>query len=773
MTQFQYLQLDDFSWELVGSTIADTVGHSLDVDLAIVCLWHRECSLERYFIYQKAEHFFADIDENSLKLTASPTVISENDDITTAIYQQAHIISSFCLLLCARPELFASLTLHRRALSPAETTSKRQYDVWQLPEIKLAETLAIQSALMLDRVLSCERIQALAQREITISRITTAIRSSLEPRVMFAAIVKELGRALEVDGCTLSLWREADSFVQCVGLYNPCEPELDLQGRPAPNDETEKFYPQDPQTWQPANNSIVPISENPILQQVIATKKPVLAEDLQRQQEIAAHELPLHSKSRALLVVPLIFEAEIIGSITLRQSANARHWNQSDIDLASSVAERAAESISQVLIHEKVRALAQRETTINRITTAIRSSLEPRIMFAAIVKELGRVLQVDGCTLSLWKPEDNFVQCVGLYNPQELESALVPLSNVPANNSIVPISENPILQQVIATKKPVLAEDLQRQQEIAVHELPLHAKSRALLVVPLIFEAEIIGSITLRQSAKARHWDQSDIDLAEAVAAQAAIAVQQARLYETTRQQAEQLKISEQKVTDLNKYLTDSILKRFLPKAIADKAATGQLVLDLSPESHRVTVLFCDLVDFTNLSEQLGTHLLAKLLNEYLEAMTKAVFERGGTVDKFIGDGIMALFGAPEKLSHREQAQKAIATATAMYDYLQQLNQKWEVRGLLPPHITPLRMRCGIHQGRAVVGMFGGGQRKDYTAIGNVVNIAARLQEAAQPNTVLISQTVASCLDNLIVDRFQSLKLKGIKQHLLTHSIII
>jgi class 3 adenylate cyclase/uncharacterized ubiquitin-like protein YukD len=766
MIQCQYLQLDDLSWKLVGSTITDTVGQGLDVDLAILCLWSREYSLEQYFIYQNSDFSVIDLDENLLKLTACPTAQSENEVQIRAIYQQLNIASSFCLLLCDRPELSVSLTLHRRAVS----SHNSQYAIWQAKEIQLAETLAIQSALTIDRVLACQRIEALAQREITISRITTTIRSSLEPRVMFAAIVKELGRALEVDGCTLSLWKKEDDFVQCVGLYNPNEPELDIRGQPTLKDETEPF---DAQTWQPANSSIVPISENPILQQVIATKKPVLAEDLERQQDIAAHELPLHAKSRALLIIPLIFETEIIGSITLRQSADARHWNQSDIDLALSVAQRAAEAISQVLTHEKVRALAQRETTINRITTAIRSSLEPRVMFAAIVTELGKALKVDGCTLSLWKKEDDFVQCVGLYNPQELESNFLSLSNIPANNSIVPISENPILQQVIATKKPVLAEDLEQQQEIAVHKLPLHAKSRALLVVPLLFESEIIGSLTLRQSANARYWNQSDIDLAEAVAAQAAIAVQQARLYETTRQQAEQLKISEQKVTDLNKYLTDSILKRFLPKAIADKAATGELILDLSPESHRVTVLFCDLVNFTNLSEQLGTHLLSKLLNQYLEAMTKAVFERGGTVDKFIGDGIMALFGAPEKLSHREQAQKAIATARSMYDYLQQLNQQWYDRGWLSTQIDPLKMRCGIHQGRAVVGMFGGGQRKDYTAIGNVVNIAARLQEAAQPNTVLISQTVACCLDNLIVQEFQSLKLKGIKQNILTHLIVI
>jgi adenylate cyclase len=744
MSQFQSLQLNDFSWELVGSTIINSVGQSLDVDWVILWLQNREDNLDRYFIYQNRELSVLKIDENLLKLTASP---QDRLEEIASIYQKYDIFSSFCLLLTDRTELFASLTLHRRG----------KEKLWQSKEARLAEILAIQSALTLDRVLACQSIQALAQREITISRITNVIRSSLESHVMFASIVTELGKALEVDGCTLSLWREEDKFVRCVGLYNPHEPELNLQNSP---------------TGQPATSSIVAISENPILQQVIATKKPVLIEDLKRQREIAAHELPLHAKSRALLIIPLIFEAEIIGSITLRQAANARHWHQADIDLAEAVAQRAAEAISQVLTHEKVRALAQRETTINHITTAIRSSLEPRVMFASIVTELGKALEVDGCTLSLWREEDKFVQCVGLYNPQELASKILPLSNVPANNSIVAISENPILQQVIATKKPVLIEDLKRQREIAAHELPLHSKSRALLLVPLIFESEIIGSITLRQSAHTRRWNQSDIDLAEAVADQAAIAVQQAKLYETTRKQAEQLKISEQQVTDLNKYLTDSILKRFLPNAIADKAATGKLVLDLSPESHRITVLFCDLVNFTNLSEQLGTHLVAKLLNEYLEAMTQAVFERGGTVDKFIGDGIMALFGAPEQLSHREQAQKAIATAKSMYDYLDRLNQQWQAQGLRFQD-NPLQMRCGIHQGRAVVGMFGGGQRKDYTAIGNVVNIAARLQEAARPNTILISQTVACCLDDLVVKEFQPLKLKGIKQNLLTHSIVI
>jgi adenylate cyclase len=435
------------------------------------------------------------------------------------------------------------------------------------------------------------------------------------------------------------------------------------------------------------------------------------------------------------------------------------------------VAAQAAIAISQVLAYERVQALAQREQTLNRITATIRSSLEPEVMFAAIARELGQALEVDGCTLSLWTKDDKFVRCVGLYNPQES----VPIGSnerSQATSSAVPIAENPILQALLYTKKPVKSDDLQRQKKLARYELPWHSKARALLIVPLIVDGEIIGSITLRQSQNSRKWHDCDLELAEMVAAQAAIAVQQSKLYETTKQQAEQLQIKEREVSKLNDYLTESVLKRFLPEAIVNKAAKGELLLDLNPEPRRITVLFCDLVGFTNLSGQLGSRLLAEILNEYLEAMSKAVFDRGGTVDKFIGDAIMAMFGAPEELSRHEQAKRAIATAQTMHSYLQQLNQKWQNKGLtLNTPIPPLQMRCGIHQGRAIVGMFGGGQRKDYTAIGQVVNIAARLQGVATPNQILISETVANCLEDLQIEHIQSHKLKGIERDFATLAI--
>ena len=468
---------------------------------------------------------------------------------------------------------------------------------------------------------------------------------------------------------------------------------------------------------------------------------------------------------RYILFIRLFSQANLTASLTIHSLQGSSPWQESEIEAAKIIATQANLLISQILVREKLQELAHRETTINRITATIRSSLEPPVMFAAIATELGEALKVDGCTLSLWTKDDRFVKCVGLYNPKEPQVIKHTGDWQQATTSNVPIAENPILQALLFTKKTVSSSDLQKQKNLARYELPWHSKARALAIVPLLVDNEIIGSITLRQSGASREWTSSEIELAEAVADQAAIAVQQAKLYQTTKQQAQQLEIEEQKIRELNNYLTESVLKRFLPEAIVNKAAMGKLSLDLTPEPRCVTILFCDLVGFTNLSSQLEALTLAEILNEYLEAMSKAVFDRGGTVDKFIGDGVMAMFGAPEELSRLEQATRAIATARTMYYYLQKLNERWQTKVSQTDFQVPLlKMRCGIHQGKAVVGMFGGGQRKDYTAIGKVVNIAARLQSVASPGSILISEAVANSFNSKIDwGQGNNFRLKGIE----------
>jgi adenylate cyclase len=233
------------------------------------------------------------------------------------------------------------------------------------------------------------------------------------------------------------------------------------------------------------------------------------------------------------------------------------------------------------------------------------------------------------------------------------------------------------------------------------------------------------------------------------------------------------LKENERRVLELNTYLTESVLKRFLPPALVKKAAAGELVLDLRPEPRLITVLFSDIVGFTQLANTLRSRRVAELLNEYLEVMTKAVFDNGGSVDKFMGDAILALFGAPEELTPNEQVRRAVNTARAMLRALEQLNQLWREQGVFDAtERNRVEFRCGIHQGTAVVGMFGSSERADYTAIGPSVNIAARLQQAAVPGTILVSAAVADYLREDEIIKGSPLELKGVDETVLTFAVV-
>ncbi|MGF1493029.1 MAG: response regulator [Microcoleaceae cyanobacterium] len=232
------------------------------------------------------------------------------------------------------------------------------------------------------------------------------------------------------------------------------------------------------------------------------------------------------------------------------------------------------------------------------------------------------------------------------------------------------------------------------------------------------------------------------------------------------------LKENERRIAELNRYLTESVLRRFLPPTMVERAAQGNMVLDLNPEPRLITILFSDIVGFTRMSNQLQSQRIAEVLNEYLGEMTQAIFVNGGTVDKFIGDAVMAIYGAPEEASPEEQAERAIASARQMLQALPRLNQAWQERGLIGRNgVEPVRFRCGIHQGMAVVGMFGTEERADYTAIGPSVNIAARLQEAANPNSILVSSEVASYLTDQEIVVSEALQFKGMDELVQTFKV--
>ena len=218
------------------------------------------------------------------------------------------------------------------------------------------------------------------------------------------------------------------------------------------------------------------------------------------------------------------------------------------------------------------------------------------------------------------------------------------------------------------------------------------------------------------------------------------------------------LKSREKEVQKLNDYITESVLKRYLPPTLIGDILSGDISMDKPAELRNITVLFSDLKGFTKTSEDLGPEGISAFLNEYLTVMNEVIFEHGGTIDKFIGDAIMVLFGAPQDMSPQEQVKRATYCAKVMQERMGDLAHQWRNDGA-----GHLQMRIGIHHGSAVVGNFGSAQRSDYTAIGPCVNMAARIESASEPGEVFISEATAKLMGEGATAEVGAFELKGIE----------
>jgi class 3 adenylate cyclase len=199
-------------------------------------------------------------------------------------------------------------------------------------------------------------------------------------------------------------------------------------------------------------------------------------------------------------------------------------------------------------------------------------------------------------------------------------------------------------------------------------------------------------------------------------------------------------------------------LKRFMPQPVAEGLLAGQLSTDDGFQRRKVTLLFADMVGFTDLSDTLEPEELSEVLNEYLREMSAIAVEHGGTLDNYIGDGIMVLFGAPGRLEESEQAWAAVRAAFAMKSRTEELSSATRARGIP----ADLKVRVGVNTGHCTVGVFGSDVLRAYKAVGFAVNVAARLQSEADPGGVLVGfRTYALVKDRVKAEQRGELTLKG------------
>jgi class 3 adenylate cyclase len=181
-------------------------------------------------------------------------------------------------------------------------------------------------------------------------------------------------------------------------------------------------------------------------------------------------------------------------------------------------------------------------------------------------------------------------------------------------------------------------------------------------------------------------------------------------------------------------------LGRYLPAEIVERVVRREQDMSLGGTRRTITVLFADVVAFTPLTTKLKPEDTVTILNELFTILTEIVFRHGGTVDKFIGDSVMAIYGAPSEQA--DHAARAVRTAEEMLRWLEAGNATWKER-----FEVTIELAIGIHTGEAVVGNVGSETRMEYTAIGDTVNVAARLEALARPQQILVTSAVKDAID--------------------------
>jgi class 3 adenylate cyclase len=236
------------------------------------------------------------------------------------------------------------------------------------------------------------------------------------------------------------------------------------------------------------------------------------------------------------------------------------------------------------------------------------------------------------------------------------------------------------------------------------------------------------------------------------------------------RRQSQLVRRINSELSETNDFLATISMKiaKYLSPQVYKSIFSGQKEVAIATERKKLTIFFSDIKDFTATTERLQPEDLTALLNEYLTEMSAIAQEHGATVDKFIGDAILAFFGDPDTKGVQEDARACLHMAVDMQRRLGELNTEWRERGIE----QPFRARMGINTGYCNVGNFGSNDRMDYTIIGAEANLAARLQAIAQPGGIVMSyETFALVRDMVRAQPMSPIKMKGISREIVPYAV--
>lgn len=298
-----------------------------------------------------------------------------------------------------------------------------------------------------------------------------------------------------------------------------------------------------------------------------------------------------------------------------------------------------------------------------------------------------------------------------------------------------------ILDRIKTELAPILINDSSSDERFSASESMKISGLRSAMIAPLISaDGSIFGILYVDNLQRTSAFTEEELNVFALVAAQAAAAMDNARAHELLAEQA----------------IQRSALERFLSPDVVEMIAANPQGIRLGGANQKVTIVFADIRGFTEIAERLAPEMVVEILNEFFTRVTDVIFDNGGTLDKYIGDGVMTIFGAP--FSKGSDAANGVKAAMEIQNLMFELNRDAINRGW-----PELRIGIGVNTGMVTAGNVGSPRRFDYTVIGDAVNVAARLMAHAGGGQILITEYTAREIDRkeFNIAKLQPILVKG------------
>jgi len=344
-----------------------------------------------------------------------------------------------------------------------------------------------------------------------------------------------------------------------------------------------------------------------------------------------------------------------------------------------------------------------------------------------------------------------FLFLIGDEGPDDLRPVVIKSKAGKTSDSAKMRASRTIIRKVIQDKVALLTSDAMDDSRFSVSESIATRKIHSAMCVPLWDKEKIIGVIQLTSTRLGNIYTERDLELLTTIGCQMAMVIGQAQLNQQIRAEEEMRK-------RLERFHSPQVIEMILK---GGQSTQEEL---MEPKEVQATVLFTDIAGFTPLAERMPPREVTLLLNKHFSLMTDIIFEFGGTLDKYIGDGLMAVFGAP--VEEPDDAERAVGAALKMREEFLKLREAQD-------QAESFDMRLGLNSGSVVAGNIGSPRRMDYTVIGDAVNIAARLESAAESNQILIGEETYKLVKGKFkINKVGAKKLKGKSAEIMAYEVV-